>query len=115
VPSGGQQVACVNPAAISGGSAPLDDYFLREVERVTPPPSTQWLTFPDLYTGSCESKSGATWLQVTDVASSADERPVVTESDGPAWGYHANDINLVLGNLVRDVAAEEAGWVAASK
>lgn len=112
VPSAGQQVACVNPAAISGGSAPLDDYFLREVERVTPEPSTQWLTFPDLYTGSCESEGGATWFQVTDVATPGDKRPVVTESEGPDWGFHADDINLVLGNLVHDVAAEEAGWVA---
>lgn len=110
--SAGQQVACVNPAAIGGGTAPLDDYFLREVEKVTPPVSTQWLTFPDLYTGACESEGGATWLQVTDVAAPGDQRPVVAESQGPDWGYHADDLNLVLGNLVHDVAAEEAGWVA---
>lgn len=110
----GQQVACVNPAAIGGGPAPLDDYFLKEVEAVTPPVRTQWLAFPHLYTGECRSQGGATWLQVTDVAGPDDDRPVVTESDGPAWGYHSDDVNLVLGNLVGDVAAEEAGWVAAS-
>lgn len=110
----GQQVACVNPAAIGGGTAPLDDYFLREVEKVTPPVSTQWITFPGLYTGDCRSQGGATWLQVTDVAAHGDHRPVVTESDGPSWGYHSDDINLVLGDLVRDVAVEEASWLAAS-
>jgi len=26
---------------------------------------------------------------------------------GPTWGLHADDVNLVLGNLVDDVAAEE--------
>lgn len=109
----GQQVACVNPADIGGGTAPLDDYFLREVEKVTPPVNTQWLTFPDLYTGTCEHASGATWLQVDDVAAAGDTRPTVTESAGPDWGYHADDISLVLGNLVQDVAAEEAAWVAA--
>ncbi len=107
----GQQVACVNPAAIGGGTAPLDDYFLREVEKVQPPVTTQWLTFPHLYTGRCESRDGATWLQVTDVAAHGDRRPVVTESMGPAWGFHSYDVNLVLGNLVQDVASEEAGWV----
>ena len=113
--SAGQQVACVNPAAVGGGTAPLDDYFfLREVEKVAPPPPTQWLTFPDLYTGTCEHRGGATWLQVTDIAAAGDTRPVVAESQGPDWGYHADDMNLVLGNLVRDVAASEAAWVAAS-
>lgn len=110
----GQQVACVNPADIGGGPAPLVDYFLREVVKVTPPVSTQWLTFPNLYTGACKSQGGASWLQVTDVASPSDKRPAVTEAQGPAWGYHSDDVNLVLGNLVHDVAAEEAGWLSAS-
>lgn len=104
----------MNPADIGGGAAPLDDYFLREVEKVVPPVSTQWLTFPHLYTGACESRDGATWLQVTDVAARGDRRPVVSESKGPAWGFHPDDVNPVLGNLVRDVASEEAGWVRAS-
>lgn len=111
----GQRVACVNPAAIGGGTAPLDDYFLREVEKVQPPVTTQWLTFPHLYTGHCESRGGATWLQVTDVAAHGDRRPVVTETMGPAWGFHSYDVNLVLGNLVRDVASEEAGWEAIAR
>ena len=111
----GQRVACVNPAVIGGGIAPLDDYFLREVEKVQPPVTTQWLTFPHLYTGRCESRDGASWLQVTDVAAHGDRRPVVTESMGPAWGFHSYDVNLVLGNLVRDVAAEEAGWEAIAR
>jgi len=38
---------------------------------------------------------------------------IVTEAAGPAWGYHADDISLALGNLVRDVAGEEAAWAAA--
>ena len=33
---------------------------------------------------------------------------MVSESLGAAWGYHVDDINLALGNLVDDVAAEEA-------
>jgi hypothetical protein len=65
---------------------------------------------PDLYSAACQSKGGATWLQVTDIAGPGDTRPVVSETLGPAWGYHVDDVGLALGNLVRDVAGEEAAW-----
>ena len=29
---------------------------------------------------------------------------------GPTWGYHLDDVNLALGNLVPDVALEEASY-----
>ena len=29
---------------------------------------------------------------------------------GPLWGYHLNDVNLALGNLVTDVGLEEAAY-----
>lgn len=29
---------------------------------------------------------------------------------GPAWGYHGYEYNLTLGNLLHDVAGEEAAW-----
>jgi len=35
---------------------------------------------------------------------------VVSETLGAAWGYHIDDINLTLGNLVDDVNAEEAAY-----
>jgi hypothetical protein len=103
----GLQVACVNPAALHGGTAALTPYFLSATS--TPPPpavTTPWVTYPDLYSASCQSAGGATWLQVgtLDVAG----RPVVTESLGPTWGYHLDDINLALGNLVDDVRGAEA-------
>ncbi len=97
----GQQVACVNPAAIGGGTAVLSPYF----PEAGPVP---WVTYPDLYTASCDSADGATWLQVNTVKTPGDNRPVVTASLGPTWGYHTADINLALGNLVADVAALEA-------
>ena len=34
-------------------------------------------------------------------------RPVVSESLGPDWGYHVDDVNLALGDLVADVRAAE--------
>lgn len=108
----GQQVACVDPAALSGGTADLSPYFLTVTQSgLAPPVGTPWVTYPDLYSATCDSKGGATWLQVTDVAGPGDGRPVVTENLGPTWGYHAYDLNLALGNLINDVADEEESWI----
>jgi hypothetical protein len=98
----GEQVACVNPAAIGGATADLSPYFPQSG-------SVPWVTYPHLYTASCESADGATWLQVNTVKTPGDTRPVVTDSLGPTWGYHGDDISLALGDLVTDVAALEAG------
>ena len=37
---------------------------------------------------------------------------MVSETLGPAWGYHLNDINLALGNLVGDMARQEQSYAA---
>ena len=104
------QVACVNPAAIGGGTADLDTYWPISpplpVPSMAPPApsvSTPWLYYPKQYTGTCESEDGASWLQVTPIAATGDTRPLVDEIAGPTWGYHFQDINLTLGNLVNDV------------
>lgn len=107
----GVQVACVNPAAFDGGTADLVPYFLTATS--TPPPpsvATPWVTYPDLYSASCDEAGGATWLQVNTLTAAG--RPVVTEALGPVWGYHLDDVNLTLGNLVDDVRAEEAAFSA---
>ena len=72
--------------------------------------ATPWVTFPGLYKAQCESKGGGTWLQVSTTATSGDRRPTVTASLGPTWGYHLDDVNLALGNLVNDVKDEEAAY-----
>jgi Protein of unknown function (DUF3089) len=110
--SAGQQVACVNPAALGGGTAVLVPYFLTaSLPTLSPAVHSPWVTFPGLYSATCEHTGDATWLQVT-TATSSGNRPLVTESLGPAWGYHADDINLALGNLVGDVSAAEATYTA---
>jgi hypothetical protein len=109
----GEQVACVNPAALSGGTAMLDPYFLSATQAgLTPPPTTNWVTYPGKYTAVCAHRGNASWLQVTDVGGPGDTRPAVTQALGPTWGYHADDVNLASGNLVTDVAAAEAAWSA---
>jgi hypothetical protein len=83
----------------SAGSTP------RVVRVVTP-----WVTYPGLYTARCRQSGGASWLQVNTVAAAGDPRPTVQPTLGPAWGYHLDDVNLALGNLVVDVAHQEAAY-----
>jgi len=106
----GLRVLCVNPAAIQGGAADLDPLFPSEGTIATP-----WVEFPGLYTARCETDGGAGWLQVTKATGSADRRPVVTEDAGADWGYHTEDVNLALGNLVSDVSAAETSWASAHR
>jgi Protein of unknown function (DUF3089) len=101
----GLQVACVNPAAPGGGSAALDTFFPSEGRLPTP-----WVEFLGLYTAGCRTGGGATWLQVTKAPRASAALPTVGEPDGPNWGYHVYDVNLALGNLVKDVAAASATW-----
>jgi hypothetical protein len=109
----GVQVACVNPAALGGGTADLDPRFLTvTMPPPAPPVSTPWVAYPGLYSATCRSVQGATWLQVTDQAGTGDPRPVVTETLGPEWGYHLDDINLALGNLLTDVTLQEHSYAA---
>jgi len=103
----GQQVLCVNPASLSGGSAALVSWF-RSPGRTLP-----WRIYPDLYQAQCRTQGEADWLQITTTKSSGDTRPVVSETLGPRWGYHLDDVNLATGNLVADVEAEEAAFGAA--
>jgi hypothetical protein len=105
-----QQVVCTNPALLGAtGAEPLTPYFVSSAGSTGEP----WATYPDLYTGKCESSGGATWLQID--ASAGDSRPVVTPTLGPDWGLHIDDVNLALGNLVDDVNAAEAAYSAHHK
>jgi hypothetical protein len=109
------QVLCVNPASPSGGTANLDPYFPSTSTTLgisgtaigAPHVSTPWLTEPDLYSGQCEYKDGASWLQVSAPVTPGDKRSIVTQSIGPTWGLHLVDVNIALGNLV-DLVRQEA-------
>lgn len=109
--SAGMQVVCTNPAALGGGAATLDASFPADGvtiqgQRIT----TMWVTYPGLYTARCKSAGGATWLAVTSTNIAGDPRPLVTAVLGPAWGFHLDDVNLAMGNLVQDVASEESAY-----
>jgi Protein of unknown function (DUF3089) len=91
---------CTNPANLGGGAGALDPYLLVD---------NAWVNYPGLYSASCVSAGGATWLQVN--VAPGDPRPHLAENLGPAWGLHEHgDVNLALGNLVQDVATEESAF-----
>jgi hypothetical protein len=105
----GQQVACVNPATFSskiGDLVPMYPTVVHEVPGVVTP----WSAFPQLYTAQCMHHGGAGWLQVRRILPpTTDFRPLVNGA-GPVWGYHVDDMNLALGNLLLAVAYEEASY-----
>jgi hypothetical protein len=103
---------CTNPASLGGGSAPLDTILeTRGNSPAGPAVTTTYVEYPGLYTASCVTAGGATYLQITPAAASpGDPRPRLTNNLGADWGLHAYDPNLALGNLLQDVAAEEDAY-----
>jgi hypothetical protein len=110
---GTTSVACVNPAAIAGGSAELHPYFPRSLASEMAPTmssflnraQTPWTSLPDTYAGRCRTSGTATWLQITPVHGNSDPRAQLNESLGRPWGLHIVDVNIALGDLVEDVGA----------
>jgi hypothetical protein len=105
----GVQVLCVNPAAIGGGTGALLP-VLPDIGPGSATVTTPWVEFPGLYTARCRHSGNATWLQVDDVGAKSDRRPRISESAGADWGYHEVDVNVALGNLLADVAAQERSF-----
>jgi hypothetical protein len=109
--STGEQVLCTNPAALGGNKATLDPFFFTTTQSLGKVNvTTPWVSYPGLYSASCQHSGGATWLQVTPAHISGDPRPLVQVEPNADWGYHTEDVNLALGNLVNDVSSEEAAY-----
>jgi hypothetical protein len=117
----GLEVLCTNPAALAGGTGPLEPYFPTKafpgsktgLAYGTPSKRrvhTPWVSYPNLYTAQCHTSGGATWLQVTNVAGPKDHRPVVQPILGAKWGLHLDDVNLALGNLVNVVRDQSVAY-----
>jgi hypothetical protein len=106
----GLAVLCVNPASLRGRIGTLDPYFVATTGGTAAAP---WVTYPGLYTARCRQGGGASWLEVKTASAGHDVRPTVSETLGPAWGYHPDDVNLALGNLVADVGTEITAFEAA--
>ena len=102
--------SCARTRPPWGADAALVPYFVSGTA-LAAGAAAPWTTYPDLYTARCATSGGATWLQVGTTSVPGDRRPTVTEALGPDWGYHLDDVNLALGNLVADVARQEIAYM----
>jgi Protein of unknown function (DUF3089) len=122
--------ACVNPADLAGGPAPLQPYFLIDppvgtllggtaaVDPFADPGrtaeiTTPWVTYPDFVTAECVSEGDHTWLELSVESDPADGRTDDIGGDiTPEWGMHLIDANVAMGDieaLVTEQAAAYAG------
>jgi hypothetical protein len=118
----GMKVACVNPAALGGGSGTADGYFPTDRIGLTEQPPVVWakgatiatpfVTVPGLITAECVDRDGAQYLALTVHGDPAGARTSTIGGDVVVggtvladWGLHLIDINASIGNLVADVAA----------
>ncbi len=125
VPDANQEAACVNPAALGGGSGELHAYLDATGKTITgtvpvkpwvstgAKVDTPWVSVPGLLTATCTKNDNATFLEVTVHGDPNDPRvDEITGDIGPAaqplanWGLHLIDVNLAMGNLVEIVGQQ---------
>jgi DUF3089 family protein len=121
----GMTAGCTNPAALGGGSAPLDSYWFT----LAPPqagaepvawssqgaPPTPFLRTEGLVTAACVHQGKSGYLAVAVNADPADARTDRIPGDvyvmgqlNPGWGLHVADMDLAQGDLIRLVEAQAA-------
>ncbi|HYM22972.1 MAG TPA: DUF3089 domain-containing protein [Vicinamibacterales bacterium] len=135
----GMEAACVNPAALGGGSGQLHAYLDASGKTITsnisPKPwvstgpganndakvETPWVSVPGLLTAECKSNENSTYLEVTVHGDPSDPRvDDITGDIGVGtnvlanWGLHLIDVNLSMGNLV-DIIGQQAKAYASKK
>jgi hypothetical protein len=116
----GLKVLCVNPAAPGGGMGTLEPYHrtapipgpIGAIQGPLPSAPTPWVRYPGRYTAKCESKNGATWLQLSDISEPSDQPGPFQVSPilGSTWGLHIEDVNIALGDLVDLVRSQAAAY-----
>ena len=111
--------ACVNPAALDGGSGELHAYLSNgrfiASSAAAPKPwvtperavSTPFVSVPGLLTAECVASDAGTYLAVHVNADPNDQRTddivgdvVLNGQVAQDWGLHLIDVNLAMGNLV---------------
>jgi pimeloyl-ACP methyl ester carboxylesterase len=133
----GTVTACVNPAALAGGSGedkaflPTDSKeaaSLLNMSNVQPswtnPPTTidtPFVELPGLITAECVSDAHGNYLAVTVHPTPGGRRindmggdVVIGGKLQPSWGLHLIDVNLTIGNLLDVVGDESRSYLAKS-
>uniref|UniRef100_B0SXQ8 Lysophospholipase n=1 Tax=Caulobacter sp. (strain K31) TaxID=366602 RepID=B0SXQ8_CAUSK len=126
----GMKAACVNPAALAGGSATVRSYFSdRTIMGTAMRPATVWakdvtvatpyVALPGLVSAECVSKDGFDYLAVTVHPDKADPRAdnipgdlLVLGQPLKDWGLHLVDVNLTMGDLVAVVGEQSKAYSA---
>lgn len=126
----GMKAACVNPAALAGGSATVHSYFSdRTIMGTAMRPATVWakgvdvktpyVELPGLVSAECVSAGGFDYLAVTVHPDKADPRAdnipgdlLVLGVPLKSWGMHLVDVNLTIGDLVSVVGAQAKAYSA---
>jgi hypothetical protein len=126
-PAKGTVAACVNPAALGGGSGALKAYFVSASGQIanaasgqpawiTPPQpiATPFVETPGLLTAECVSNRHGDYLAITVHPTPGGRRAndiggdiVIGGQVQKNWGLHLIDADLNMGNLV-DVVGEES-------
>jgi len=129
------QAACVNPAALAGGSGALHAYLSAGNNTITgssappkpwvnPPKAidTPFVSVPGLLTAQCVANEKGSYLEVTVQGNPADPRTDdivgdVMQNGQPnaSWGLHLIDVNLTMGNLVDVVKSQAKAYTAQNK
>jgi hypothetical protein len=117
---------CTNPAALAGGSAPLDPIWFAQSSQFGGPvitwsstgaPPAPFLRTPGLISGECRHDGPAGYLAITVNADPADARTDTIPGDiyfgsqlVPGWGLHLGDYSYTMGDLLHVVAAQRDAW-----
>ena len=125
----GMTAGCVNPAALGGGSAPLNSYwFAQSTTAGTPaitwsttgPPPAPFLHTRGLVSGECRHEGQAGWLAISVNADPHDARTDVVPGDVrigaqllAGWGLHLGDMPYAMGDLIRLVRAQGDAYLRA--
>ncbi len=122
--------ACVNPAALGGGSGELHAYLSNgrfiASSAAAPKPwvtpeqkvTTPFVSVPGLLSAECVSNDAGTYLAVHVNADPNDPRTddivgdvVVNNQVLPDWGLHLIDANLAMGNLIDLVRSQSKAYL----
>jgi hypothetical protein len=126
--------ACVNPAALKGGSAPLHSYLSNgSGGTATVPEARQWVkpeqridtpfvSVPGLLSGQCVADEHGSYLAIKVNADPADPRADDIAGDvvrdgkvAEDWGLHLIDANLTMGDLVSLVGKQSKAYLKKNK
>jgi hypothetical protein len=125
----GLEAACVNPAALGGGSGAVHAYLAASGRAfgasVEPKPwaadktvLTPFVSLPGMLTAECARNDVGTYLAITVNGDPADARVddipgdvVIAGQVQQDWGLHLIDMNLFMGNLVDIVKSEGKAYL----